>query len=180
MCNFYSPERYKHESLMESLSPPLAEDLLRFLHLNIQYQVITLICCRTCATIIYTSSAFYIIQDFNTFKATAQTLNPLHCYSSTIKEALQYFLHRDAGRKALQMLGRRPEAVDVDVVHHKDIQKELTCVFIRKLHVKGQTRRLGERYPYYFPKTALDLLGDPGKNTFLSRTSISPAILWEQ
>lgn len=87
-CNFYSLERYKHESLMESPAPPLAEDLLRFLHLNIQYQVITLLSSRTCTTIIYTSSAFYIIEDFITLKATAQTLNPLRCYSSTIKEAL--------------------------------------------------------------------------------------------
>lgn len=160
--------------LVESLPPhPLAEEVLRFLQLNIKIKVITVLSSRTWATNTYYQVSFLNNLRFLQTKDMRHTLDPLHCYSLGI--------HRNAGKVTLQMLGRCSEAVGVDVVHYENMQKrtelshywEIACVGVRP----GD---LEKGYLCYFPKSVLGLLGDAGKRTFLHSTTISPPILWEQ
>lgn len=69
----------------------LAEDVLRFLHLNIQYQVITVLSSRTCAIIIYSSSAFSVILDFFKPKAMVHTLTPCIAVPQVLKRLSSIF-----------------------------------------------------------------------------------------
>lgn len=69
----------------------LAEDVLRFLHLNIQYQVITVLSSRTCAIIIYSSSAFSVILDFFKPKAMVHTLTPCIVVPQVLKRHSSIF-----------------------------------------------------------------------------------------
>lgn len=100
-----------------------------------KYQVITVLSSRTYTTITYCQFSFLYNLGFLQTKGMRQALDPLSCCSLSVQEALQYFLHRGAGRITLQMLGRCPEAVGVAVVRYEDMKKELNR--IEKLHVLG-------------------------------------------
>ena len=67
---------------------PLAEEVLRFLQLNIKKQVITVLSSGTWATITYYQFSFLFNLRFLQIRDMRHTLDPLHCYSLGVKEAL--------------------------------------------------------------------------------------------
>lgn len=75
------------------------------------------------------------------------------------------------------MFERCSEAVVIDLVEYEEIQKEITCVFIGKLHMYASDQETWRKYVcLIFPSLSLVfILGGGGKNTFLLSTSISPA-----
>lgn len=106
----------------------------------------------------------------------------MNCYLLGVKGGTLAFPSQGSGRTALQMLEWCSEVVGIDVVEYEEIQKELTCVFIKKLHMYASDQETWRKDVCVIcPSLSLVfILSDGGKNTFLLSTSISPAIVWEQ
>lgn len=122
---------------------PLAEEVLRFLQLNIKIKVITVLSSRTWATITYYQVSFLNNLRFLQTKDMRHTLDPLHCCSLGIR--------RNAGKVTLQMLGRCSEAVGVDCCTlWEHAKKNWVESLLRNCMCWGWTRRLGERISVLF------------------------------
>ena len=132
------------------------------------------------ATITYYQFSFLYNLRFLQTKGMRHTLDPLHCYSLGGKEALSFpsqgcwknntanawKVFRGCGYRCCTLWGHAKRTDSC-------LYQEIACVGARSGDLeKGNL--------CYFPKSVLGLLGDAGKSTFLLRTSISPAIVWEQ